>query len=224
MPKSAGIIRQIKDRLVLLGERSGVTPGKADDVAEHLYATAYATATRQKDRYLTRADLLRLFHERTQVSLPAATANALLAAIPRHLVPAGPLPVAVGGKSRAVVCRASPITPERWFLSTIRCSSRQRWQIDHRVLHRRRRVGVGSIREYREPPYDMERVVQVRMAHMVRDDIDLKPPGTPWEIKTICERGGHLLSKAIALPQRLSLLWLCQLRELSIRLSRALYF
>jgi hypothetical protein len=93
------VIREIKDRLVVLGEKSGVTPDKADEVAEHLYSTAYGTATRQKDRYLTRADLLRLFHERTRVSLPAVTANALLAAIPRQLVPVGPLPVAIGGKS-----------------------------------------------------------------------------------------------------------------------------
>jgi hypothetical protein len=29
------VIREIKDRLVVLGEKSGVTPDKADDVAEH---------------------------------------------------------------------------------------------------------------------------------------------------------------------------------------------
>jgi hypothetical protein len=112
------IIRQIKDGLVLLGEKSGVTPDRADDVAEHLYATAYAehlyatayaTATRQRDRYLTRADLLRLFHERTHVSLPAAAANALFAAIPQHLVPA--------------VCRACQCatTPDTRFLLTSQC-------------------------------------------------------------------------------------------------------
>ena len=107
------VIREIKDRLVILGEKSGVTPDKADDVAEYLYASAYATATRQKDRYLTRAELLRLFHERTHISLPAATANALLAAIPQHMVPAGPLPVAVGGKSGAV--GRPPPLPARYY-------------------------------------------------------------------------------------------------------------
>jgi hypothetical protein len=55
--KAPEVIREIKDRLVVLGEQSGVTPDKADDVAEHLYTSAYATATRQKDRCLTRADL-----------------------------------------------------------------------------------------------------------------------------------------------------------------------
>jgi hypothetical protein len=96
------IIREIKDRLVIMGQPAGVAPDKAEEVAEHLYATAYATATRQRDRSLTRADLLRLFHDRTHVSLPSAAANALLAAIPQLLVPAGPLPLAVGGKRLAV--------------------------------------------------------------------------------------------------------------------------
>jgi hypothetical protein len=96
------VIRQIKDRLVIMGEPGGVSPNKAEDVAEHLYATAYTTATRQKDRCLTRADLTRLFHDRTTVSLPAAVAYRLLATIPQHLVPTGPLPVAVGGRSNAV--------------------------------------------------------------------------------------------------------------------------
>jgi hypothetical protein len=108
------VIREIKDRLVVLGEKSGVTPDKADDVAEHLYATAYATATRQKDRYLTRADLLRLFQERTHVSVPTATMNALLADFPQHMVPAGPLPMALGGKSGAI--GRPPPLPARYYL------------------------------------------------------------------------------------------------------------
>jgi hypothetical protein len=70
-------------------------------------------ATHQKDRYLTRADLLRLFHERTHVSLPAATVDALLAAIPQHMMPAGPLPVAVGSKS-GTVGRPPPL-PARYY-------------------------------------------------------------------------------------------------------------
>jgi hypothetical protein len=108
------VIREIKNRLVVLGQRSGVTPDKAEDVAEHLYATAYAMATRQKERHLERADLLRLFHERTHVSLPAATANAFFAAIAQNLMPAGPpLPVAVGGRSRAIGRR--PPLPARYY-------------------------------------------------------------------------------------------------------------
>jgi hypothetical protein len=110
--KAPEVIREIKDRLVVMGQSAGVAPDKAEEVAEHLYATAYATATRQKDRNLTRADLLRLFHERTHVSLSAATASALLAAIPRYLVPAGPLPMAVGGK-RGTIGRPPPL-PARY--------------------------------------------------------------------------------------------------------------
>jgi hypothetical protein len=47
-------------------------------------------------------DLLRLFHELTHVSLPTATVNAVYAAIAQHLGHVGPLPVAVGGRSRAI--------------------------------------------------------------------------------------------------------------------------
>ena len=107
------IVGEIKDRLVVLGEKTGVTPDKAEAVAEHLYTTAYGTATRQKDRCLTRAELLRLFHELTHVSLPAATANALLAVIPEHLVPTRLLPLAVVGRSRAI--GRPPPLPARYY-------------------------------------------------------------------------------------------------------------
>jgi hypothetical protein len=107
------VIEEIKDRLVNLGHRSGITPDKAEDAANHLYATAYAVATRQKDRELTRADLLRILHERTHVSLPAATAGMLFAAMPRHLVPAGALPLAVGGKS-GIIALLPPL-PSRYY-------------------------------------------------------------------------------------------------------------
>ena len=78
------VIREIKDRSSS-SVKPGVTPDKAEDVAAHLYEIAYGTATRQKDRFLTRAELLRVFHARTHVSMPAATYNALLAIIPQHL-------------------------------------------------------------------------------------------------------------------------------------------
>ena len=51
----------------------GVTSDKAEEIADHLYAVAFAAATRQKNWYLTRAELLRVIHDRTQLSLPAAT-------------------------------------------------------------------------------------------------------------------------------------------------------
>jgi hypothetical protein len=217
------IIQEIKDRLVVLGEKSGVTPDKADNVAEHLYATAYGTATRQKDRYLTRADLLRLFHERTHVSLPAATANALLAAIPRHLVPAGPLPVAVGGKSRAV--GRLPRLPARYYARKVVLVDIATRLSSYPVLILQGGTGVGksiaAVGHATASPSPwgwvdlrgvsgaaltdmLERVVaELRtedgLTHIVLDDIDLpadaRPLETPLvEIKTILgERGGHLL-------------------------------
>jgi hypothetical protein len=110
------VIREIKDRLIILGETMGVTPDKSEDVAAHLYEVAYGTATRQKDRFLTRADLLRIFQARTHVSIPAASYNALLAIIPKHLSTlraGGVLPEAVGGTT-SVVARAPPL-PSRYY-------------------------------------------------------------------------------------------------------------
>src|SRR5260370_5225133 len=59
------VIREIKDRLVVLGQTMGVTPDKAEDVAARLYEGAHGAATRQKDRFLTRPELLRVFPPRT---------------------------------------------------------------------------------------------------------------------------------------------------------------
>jgi hypothetical protein len=221
--EAAEVIREIKDRLVVLGENWGVTSDKADDVAEHLYATAYATATRQKDRYLTRADLLRLFHERTQVSLPAAAANALLAAIPRHLVPAGPLPVAVGGKS-GLIGRPPPL-PARYYARQAVLADIFRRLSSHPVLVLQGGTGVGkSISAVGHVAAStsswgwvdlrgvsaasladmLDRVVaelaaEDGLTHMVLDDIELPADSRSLEtpisrIKTILgDRGGHLL-------------------------------
>ena len=79
------IIQEVKDRLVVLGERFSVTPDKASDVAEHLYAIAFERATRHKNRHLTRAEMLRVFSQNTHVSVPAAVANAYLARSTEHL-------------------------------------------------------------------------------------------------------------------------------------------
>ena len=136
------VIREIKDRLVVLGQASGVIPDKAEDVADHLYAVAYTTATRQKDRALTRAGLLRLFHERTHVSLPAATANALFATISQHLVPAGPLPVAVGGRSR-VITRPPPL-PARYHARHSVLTEIAGRLLSHPVLVLQGGTGVGK--------------------------------------------------------------------------------
>jgi hypothetical protein len=136
------VIQEIKDRLVVLGEASGVMPDKAEDVADHLYAIAYATATRQKDRYLTRASLLRVFHERTHLSLPAATANVLLAAIPKHLVPAGALPLAVGGKSGGV--GRPPPLPSRYYARDTVLADIARRLAAYPILLLRGGTGVGK--------------------------------------------------------------------------------
>ena len=222
------VIREIEDRLVVLGEKLGVTPDKAADVADHLYATAFATATRQKDRCLMRAGLLRLFQERTRVSLPAATANALFAAATQHLVPAGPLPVALGGRS-ALVGRLPPL-PARYYGRQAVLADITGRLSSYPVLTLQGGTGVGkSIAavahaavstsswgwvDLRGVPttalsHILERVAaelaaEDGLSHIVLDDIELPADcrllETPISrIKTILvDRGGHLLITSAA--------------------------
>jgi hypothetical protein len=107
------VIQEIRNRLVVLGETYGVPPDHAAAVAEHLYAFAYAIAIRQKERQLTRADLLRLFQDRTHESVPAGVLQALLAAIPADRLPAGAMPVAIGGRT-GPIGRVPPV-PTRFY-------------------------------------------------------------------------------------------------------------
>lgn len=110
------VIRAVKDRLVILGEADRVPPESAEAVADHLYATAFATATRREERYLTRAGLLRAFADKTRVSLPATAVAALAAAIPKHLVPEGALALTGGGRSSVI--RLPPPLPARYYART----------------------------------------------------------------------------------------------------------
>jgi hypothetical protein len=110
------VIREIEELLVYLGEKKGVPADKSEEVAADLCQIAFETATREKDRFLTRADLLRVFDERTQVSIPAATLYALLRLIPQHLVKPGVdavFPQAVGGMHSTV--GGSPRLPQRYY-------------------------------------------------------------------------------------------------------------
>ena len=139
------VIREIKDRLVVLGQTMGVTPDKAEDVAAHLYEIAYGTATRQKNRFLTQAELLRVFHARTHVSMPAATYNALLAIIPQHLATLGAdgaLPQAVGG-TRSAVGRAPPL-PSRYYARGAVLGGIERRLAVHPILVLQGGTGVGK--------------------------------------------------------------------------------
>jgi hypothetical protein len=214
------VIQEVKDKLVILGQNSGVPPDKSDAVAEHLYAVAYATATRQKDRYLTRAGLLRLFQERTQVSLPAAAAEALFAVLPQHLVPLGSLPVAVGGKSEAI--GRPPPLPARYYARQGVFSDITARLLSYPVLVLRGGTGVGKsvaaagyaaastsswawvdLRGVSPAalPAMLDRVAaeleaESGLAHLVLDDIELPADTRPLEtplarIKSILwERGG----------------------------------
>lgn len=110
--------REIQDRLVNLGQPLGVTPDRAEAVAVHLYEVAFTMATRQKDRFLTHADLVRVFCERTHQAIPAATYNAIQATIPKILAmhgaaDFGSTAVAIGGKT--VLIGRPPPLPARYY-------------------------------------------------------------------------------------------------------------
>ncbi len=202
------VIREIKDRLVVLGQTMGITPDKAEDVAAHLYEIAYGTATRQKDRFLTRAELLRVFHARTHVSIPAATCNALLAIIPQHLATLGAdgvLPQAVGG-TRSVVGRAPPL-PSRYYARGAVLGDIDRRLAVHPILVLQGGTGVGKsiaaaghvaastlswgwvdLRGVHSAALTslLDRVVaeltaESGLTHVVLDDIELPPDPRPLE-------------------------------------------
>jgi hypothetical protein len=202
------VIREIKDRLVVLGQTMGVTPDKAEDVAAHLYEIAYGTATRQKDRFLTRAELLRVFHGRTHVSMPAATYNALVTIIPQHLATLGAdgaLPQAVGG-TRSAVGRAPPL-PSRYYARGAVLGDIERRLAAHPILVLQGGTGVGKsiaaaghvaastsswgwvdLRGVHSAALTglLDRVVaeltaESGLTHVVLDDIELPPDPRPLE-------------------------------------------
>lgn len=109
---TASIIQAVRDKLVVLGSHKHVSSDRAELVAEHLYAHANETATRQRDRSLGRAELFRLFDEKTRQSLPADIYDRLISAMGAHL----PTPVGtttIGAAAPAI--RSSPPVPPRYF-------------------------------------------------------------------------------------------------------------
>jgi hypothetical protein len=78
-------IQEIKDRLVEWGHPR-VPAAEAEKVAAHLYEMAWSVATRNRDRSLVRADAIRIFNDKTEIS-PQAIVAAMLGALAR--TPAG---------------------------------------------------------------------------------------------------------------------------------------
>jgi tetratricopeptide (TPR) repeat protein len=228
------VIRAVKDQLVVMGEASGVPPESAEAVADHLYATAFATATRHEDRYLVRADLLRAFADKTRVSLPAATLTALLAAIPRYLAPRAALALAVGGRSNVI--GFPPPLPARYYARTTVLADLSQRLSASTVLLVRGGTGVGKsvtaaahatisssswgwvdLRGVPDLAHLLDHVAhelasESGVTHLVLDDLTLPADARHLErslvaIKdTLGSRGGRLiLTSAVELPQRLAL-------------------
>lgn len=74
------LIRQIKDRLVIHGEASGIAPADAEAAFDALYAAAFDAAASKDDIPLNRAQFLRIFAGATAVQLPKQDLRALITA------------------------------------------------------------------------------------------------------------------------------------------------
>jgi tetratricopeptide (TPR) repeat protein len=228
------VIRAVKDGLVVLGEANGVPPESAEAVADHLYATAFATATRREERYLTRAGLLRALAEKTRVSLPAATVAALAAAIPKHLVPEGTLALTGGGRSSII--RLPPPLPARYYARTTVLTELSQRLSESAIVVLQGGTGVGKsvsaaghvtsstsswgwvdLRGVAElarllDQVEHELAAESGITHLVLDDMALPADARPLEralvaIKsTLSSRGGQLMvTSVVELPQRLAL-------------------
>ena len=229
------VVQEIKDRLVVLGESTGVTPDGAETVAASLYAIAFNTASQETGRFLTRADFLREFQNRTRVSLPAATATALFAAIPKHLVSqASPVRSATGGGE----VRRPPPLPPRYYERADILSGFDRRLALHPVLVLQGSTGVGKsiaaaghaalstlswgwvdLRAVhgRELIQMLDRIateltIEDGLTHVVLDDLELSDDHRPLEaplarIKSIlaARQGNLIITSSVVLPQRLSL-------------------
>ena len=103
---SPEVIKQIEDNLIVLGQSRGIPAREAEKGAAHLYEATWAVATaRDRDRSLVRADALRIFDERTRVSLPQTALSRLLSALPEASGSSdlgALLPLPVVGKSPSV--------------------------------------------------------------------------------------------------------------------------
>jgi hypothetical protein len=106
------VVEEIKNLLVILGQPHGVPASEAEKVAAHLYEAGWSVATaRDSDRSLVRADAIRIFDEKTRVSVPQAAFSTLLSELARlsgrqDLGSLLPLPII--GKSSSIG-RPSPL-------------------------------------------------------------------------------------------------------------------
>jgi hypothetical protein len=98
------VVQGIRDILVELGQPRGIPSNEAEKIAAQLYEAAWAAATaREGGRSLVRADAIRIFDEKTRVSLPQPALSTLLSELAqiyggRDLGTLLPLPI-VGSSS-----------------------------------------------------------------------------------------------------------------------------
>jgi hypothetical protein len=76
------VVQEIKNQLVMWGHSRRIPAVEAEKVTAHLYKRAWSVATMQeRDRFLILADAIRVFDEKTQISVPQATVAELLSVL-----------------------------------------------------------------------------------------------------------------------------------------------
>ena len=82
--EAPAVVQEIRDILVTLGQPRGIPSSDAEKLTAQLYEAAWAVVTaRNGDRSLVRADAIRIFDEKTRMSVPQAAFSTLLGELAR---------------------------------------------------------------------------------------------------------------------------------------------
>jgi hypothetical protein len=103
------VLKEIRDFLVLHGNREGIGAGDAEKVLAALHYEAWRVATKNKDRALSFADFIRIFDEHTRISIPIKSCNDRARA---DAYPSGPLSVDFTPPLPAALIRRAAIVSE----------------------------------------------------------------------------------------------------------------
>jgi hypothetical protein len=116
------VVQEIKDRLVVWGHARRIPAAEAEKVAAHLFDRAWSVAAMQeRDRFLSLAEAIRLFDEKTQISLPQPVVAALLSVFeqtPALRELAGISPISVIGQT-SFIGRPSSISIRHFSRSAV---------------------------------------------------------------------------------------------------------
>ena len=101
----AALDQIIRDRLVYLGERQGFSASDSERAKDSLVGAILRTVIRKSERFLSRADLLRVFDKSVSISMPAAAVRQLIESVAQSQLQSPPDVVSGAG----IVLRAAQV-------------------------------------------------------------------------------------------------------------------